>query len=114
MIYALATLLIIAVILFIMSFFMNDKFKELEEQFEQFSISTMQDTYQMKKKIKILEEELLTDLTVSPAARASSSGQTPVLQKIQQLYQQGHTFEEISKETGITAEDVQTIIRNSR
>ncbi|WP_373892821.1 hypothetical protein ACUL41_08940 [Virgibacillus natechei] len=61
MIYAGIAIIIVAVVLFILSFFMNDKFKDLESQVEQLSISTMQDTYQMKKKIKILEEELLPE-----------------------------------------------------
>lgn len=61
MIYAGIAIIIVAVVLFILSFFMNDKFEDLENQVEQLSISTMQDTYQMKKKIKILEEELLPE-----------------------------------------------------
>ncbi|MFC4558818.1 hypothetical protein ACFO3D_11410 [Virgibacillus kekensis] len=61
MIYAIVSIIVIAIILMVLSFFMNDKFKELESQLEQFSISSMQETYQMKKKIKVLEEELLTD-----------------------------------------------------
>lgn len=51
----------VAVVLFILSFFLHDKFADMENQIEQFSITTMQDTYQIKKKIKILEEELLSD-----------------------------------------------------
>lgn len=61
MLYAIIAVLITAVILFILSYFMNDRFEQLENQVEQLSISTMQDTYQIKKKIKVLEEELLTD-----------------------------------------------------
>lgn len=61
MLYTALSIVGIAVVLFILSFFLHDKFADLESQFEQFSISTMQDTYQMKKKIKILEEELLTE-----------------------------------------------------
>lgn len=61
MIYVLVTLIIVAVVLLIASFFMNDKLDDIESQIEQLSISTMQDTYQIKKKIKILEEELLTE-----------------------------------------------------
>lgn len=61
MMFAIITIIVIAVVLLVLSFFMNDKFDELESELEQFSISTMQDNYQMKKKIKILEEELLTD-----------------------------------------------------
>lgn len=61
MIYILLTLILVAVVLLVLSFFMNDKFDEIESQLEQHSISTMQDTYQIKKKIKILEEELLSE-----------------------------------------------------
>ncbi|WP_164216114.1 hypothetical protein [Virgibacillus sp. YIM 98842] len=60
MLYAIIALIAAGVVLFILSFFMNDRIEDLESQLEQFSITTMQDTYQMKKKIKTLEEELLT------------------------------------------------------
>ncbi len=40
---------------------MKDKIEDLENQVEQLSLSTMQDTYQLKKKIKVLEEEILSD-----------------------------------------------------
>ncbi|SER17065.1 hypothetical protein SAMN04487944_101487 [Gracilibacillus ureilyticus] len=56
---AVCSILSVAVILWILSFFMQDRFKQLEDQFEQFSISTLQETYQLKKKVNILEEELL-------------------------------------------------------
>jgi uncharacterized protein YoxC len=61
MIFAIVSILIVAVVLFVLSFFMNDRLEELENQVEQLSITTMQDTYQMKKKVKVLEEELLSD-----------------------------------------------------
>ncbi|APC48249.1 hypothetical protein [Virgibacillus halodenitrificans] len=68
MLYAIISIIGIGLVLFVLSFFMNDKFQELENQLEQFSMSTMQDTYQMKKKIKILEEELLTE-EIHPTSR---------------------------------------------
>src|SRR5690625_6667489 len=61
MVYIFVSVVVIGLILFFVSFFMDDRVQQLEEQLEQFSIATMQDTYQMKKKIKILEEELLTE-----------------------------------------------------
>ncbi|GAB3795503.1 hypothetical protein [Virgibacillus kimchii] len=61
MLYGIIALIAVGAVLFILSFFMNDRIEDLESQLEQFSITTMQDTYQMKKKIKILEEELLTE-----------------------------------------------------
>lgn len=63
MLITIVTILAIGLILFILSYFMNDRIEEVENQLEQFSITTMQDTYQMKKKIKILEEELLPENT---------------------------------------------------
>ncbi|HLR80663.1 MAG TPA: hypothetical protein VK119_08855 [Bacillota bacterium] len=61
MIYVGITIIVIAIALFTLSFFMNDKFEGLESELEHLSISTMQDTYQLKKKIKALEEEVLSD-----------------------------------------------------
>ncbi|WP_121639738.1 hypothetical protein [Virgibacillus sp. Bac330] len=61
MIYAIITIIAIGIVLLAISFFMNDRIEQVESQLEQFSITTMQDTYQMKKKMKILEEELLTE-----------------------------------------------------
>ncbi|API90544.1 MULTISPECIES: hypothetical protein [Virgibacillus] len=61
MIYAIISIIAVGIVLLAISFFMNDRIEQVESQLEQFSITTMQDTYQMKKKIKILEEELLTE-----------------------------------------------------
>ncbi|SES83810.1 hypothetical protein SAMN05216389_102404 [Oceanobacillus limi] len=69
MIFAGITIVVISVALFILSFFLTDKFEKLENELEQLSISTMQETYQLKKKVKILEEELLAeDMSVDIAA----------------------------------------------
>lgn len=61
MLYVIITIIVIAVVLFILSFFMDDKIAQLESEVEQLSITTMQETYQLKKKVKILEEELLPE-----------------------------------------------------
>uniref|UniRef100_UPI001F2B3162 hypothetical protein n=1 Tax=Virgibacillus salexigens TaxID=61016 RepID=UPI001F2B3162 len=61
MIYAIISIIVMGIVLLAISFFMNVRIEEVESQLEQFSITTMQDTYQMKKKIKILEEELHTE-----------------------------------------------------
>ncbi|MFD2046073.1 hypothetical protein ACFSTA_12210 [Ornithinibacillus salinisoli] len=69
MILAGITIIIVAIALFVVSFFLTDKFEKLESELEQLSISTMQETYQLKKKVKILEEELLTeDMSMEVAA----------------------------------------------
>ncbi|WP_404453019.1 hypothetical protein LG329_02545 [Virgibacillus necropolis] len=112
MIYAISTILIVAVILFILSFLMNDKFKDLEDQLEQHSMSTMQDTYQMKKKIKILEEELLTnDLSNDLFQNESESSEAD--RKILQLHEKGYSVQEITELTKLSTYDVQLILRQN-
>lgn len=117
MLYIFVTIIVIGLVLFISTFFMNDKLSNLEEQLEQFSISTMQDTYQLKKKIKILEEELLTDdINEQPATldMSNTAKDKPVLiQKVYQLYQQGFTVEDISEQTNLSTHDIQTILKNN-
>ncbi|GIO27541.1 hypothetical protein [Ornithinibacillus bavariensis] len=61
MIVAGLTIVVIAIALFILSFFVNDRFEKIESDLEQLSISTMQETYQLKKKVNVLEEELLQE-----------------------------------------------------
>ncbi|CEI84149.1 hypothetical protein J18TS1_28970 [Oceanobacillus oncorhynchi subsp. incaldanensis] len=59
MLVAILAVVVIGIVLFILSFFINDRLEEVESQLEQLSITTMQDTYQLKKKVSVLEEELL-------------------------------------------------------
>ena len=111
LIYVGIAIIAIAVILFILSFFMNDRFESLESQIEQLSISTMQDAYQMKKKIKILEEELLTNSTDTQQV-ASRDFQPLLIQKVYELSQQGYSPKDISKNTDLSVHDIQTILKN--
>ncbi|WP_237563616.1 hypothetical protein [Halalkalibacter okhensis] len=52
-------LLSFAILLFILSFFRKDRIEQVEKQLDQMSITYMQEIYQLKKKIRVLEEELL-------------------------------------------------------
>ncbi|WP_226036905.1 hypothetical protein [Aquibacillus saliphilus] len=111
MIYVIITIITIAILLFILSFFLTDRFKQIENQIEQFSISTMQETYQMKKKLKILEEELLTNDLGDLGSFEKTSNQTPLLRKIQHLHNQGLDVQTIAKETSLSEYDVQSVIK---
>lgn len=111
MLYVGISITVIAVVLFILSFFANDKFEELESQIEQLSVSTMQDTYQMKKKIKILEEELLTD-DMGDYTTPSQELKPIMMQKVYELSQQGYSYNDISKATNLSTHDIQAILKN--
>lgn len=59
---AILSLLGVAVFILIFSFFQKDPAKDVEKQLENFSISLMQEILKLKKKINVLEEEImLTD-----------------------------------------------------
>lgn len=115
MVYIIVSIIVIALILLVGSFFMTDKYKDLEDQLEQFSIATMQDTYQMKKKIKVLEEELLTDNISADRFRLNNldNEQPAVIEKVFNLYEQGYPISDIAQLTNLNKFDIQTILKNS-
>lgn len=112
MTYVIITLIVVAIVLLILSFFMNDKFSELESQLEQFSISTMQDTYQIKKKIKILEEELLTE-NLNLDGTSTLESEPRVIKTIHKLHNKGYSVVDIAQRTDISTYDVQTILKSN-
>ncbi|PKR78995.1 hypothetical protein CEY16_04375 [Halalkalibacillus sediminis] len=115
MIYAIITILVIGLILFIASFFMNSRLHDLEDQVEQLSISTLQDRYIIKNKIKVLEEELLTD-TMDLESLASNKGNNSneLVNNVQRMYLQGYEINQIADKTGLSKEDIQTIVQKEK
>ncbi|WP_101844293.1 hypothetical protein [Halobacillus sp. Marseille-P3879] len=115
MIPTLFTLAAVSVVLFIASFFMNDRLKDMEDQVEQLSIQVMQDTYQVKKKLNVLEEELLTGDSprqmIKHTRSASSQGST-LAQTIKSMYQGGYSPERIAKETNMNVHEIKSIVHN--
>lgn len=122
MFYIFVTIIIIGIVLLILSFFFNDKVENIEEQLEQFSIATMQDTYQLKQKIKVLEEELLTNEPIGQPETNENDSLTSLsdelqnkpllIQKIHHLHEQGYSLDDISKETNLNVHDIQTILKH--
>ncbi|UOQ86012.1 hypothetical protein [Gracilibacillus salinarum] len=111
MYFAIGAIIIIAIILWILSFFTQDKFKQLEDQLEQFSISTLQETYQLKKKVSILEEELLINDETVEQTMSYSRNETPVMKKVKELHQQGHHTAFIAEKVQLNEYDVMTMIK---
>ncbi|WP_176142535.1 hypothetical protein [Halobacillus hunanensis] len=112
MIPSIITLASVALILFIVSFFMNDRLRDVEDQVEQLSLQYMQESYQMKKKLNVLEEELLSsDLTEEILKQSYSNKQSPpLIANIQNLHQSGYSTAEIAKKTNLNEYDVHSII----
>lgn len=105
--YTIILLFTLSIALFIMSFFKKDRNKEVDRQIENFSITLMQEIYQLKKKVKVLEEEIL----IGQDERYFTSNKTEYNKdKILNLYEQGHSFEEIAELTGLTTAQIDEIL----
>ncbi|GAA0482443.1 hypothetical protein GCM10008986_04140 [Salinibacillus aidingensis] len=115
MIIALITLGAVSLVLFILSFFTNDKIKDLEDQIEDISITSLQESYRLKNKIKVLEEELLTDSAFTentdiPSPSSDDDDQPAIYQQIKKLYDVGFSIDQIAKSTDLKVHDVRAII----
>ncbi|GLB58203.1 hypothetical protein NCCP133_03360 [Cytobacillus sp. NCCP-133] len=116
--YIVLVLLGFSFALFIFSLFLKDPYKEIREEIDQMSIQHIQEMYQIKKKLKVLEEELLIgeDSLVPPLSFKSSS---PAIEKkdiheiiknqVILLTQQGLTIDQIARQSSLAPEEVNAI-----
>ncbi|MCD7033103.1 hypothetical protein LRR81_02595 [Metabacillus sp. GX 13764] len=114
MVTVLIILLAIAIILLAASFFQRDKVKELEQEFEHLQLSAMQEIYKLKKKMRILEEELLQNDPQFP--RNSSKDETidpQLVKKVMAKYQNGMSFEAIAQSENLSLFEAKTIVKNN-
>ena len=110
------TLFILSLLLFLLSFFLKDPYKQLEEEIDQLSMQQLQEMYQIKKKLKILEEELLVnDVDLSPPLSQFSSPNKKEIHEIIKnqvwsLAKQGTPLEQIAKQSSLPIKEVQAIL----
>ncbi|MDQ0351024.1 3-oxoacyl-[acyl-carrier-protein] synthase III [Alkalibacillus filiformis] len=118
MVYALGTLLVIGLVLLIISFFMNSRFKEIETELEQLSMDHIQNQYVMNNKLKVLEEELLTG-TINLGEYSSQHSKNDdlfkqkeptVVKRVVGLFEDGYSFKEIEEQTGLSQDDIKVIV----
>jgi len=110
------SLFFISLLLFLLSFFLKDPYKQLEEEIDQLSMQQLQEIYQIKKKLKVFEEELLvSEVELSPPlSKFSSSDKKAVHEIIKNqvwsLAGQGTPIEKIAKQSSLTTDEVQAIL----
>ncbi|EDL64432.1 hypothetical protein [Bacillus sp. SG-1] len=110
------SLLSLSALLFILSFFQRDRYKNLEKEVEELSMNFLQENYTLKKRVKILEEELLMDegpiFQAPPAARPKKKVHEIVKNQVLALHAQGMNLEQIARQSALPITDVQDIIRD--
>jgi hypothetical protein len=114
----------LAIVLLIVSFFKKDKVAQLEEELEQVTLNYMQDIYQLKKKVRIIEEEfLIQDEPIHPVKNkikqpVSSNEMEPIHKilksQVLSLYSQGLSLDQIAKQSSLTKEQTLSVIEQNR
>ncbi|ASS91916.1 MAG: hypothetical protein C6W58_07040 [Bacillaceae bacterium] len=115
---------IVIIILFLVSiallgiaYTQRDDIKELEQEVEHLSVSAMQEIYKMKKKMRVLEEELLQGTNTKPVSQDTQSVihfDYYTKNKILSKYQQGMSIAEIAKSENATTDEVKLIIEQNK
>lgn len=109
-------LLLIATILFILSFFQRDRVTLLEKELEDLSITILQEQYQMNKRLKVLEEELLVDKDLLNHMQNKSSTNTQkgipeiLVNQVLALHAQGLSIDQIATQSARSISEVKSII----
>lgn len=105
-------LLVLSCLLFILSIFKKDRNKEVEDQIENFSITLMQEIYQLKKKIKVLEEEILVGQDEIYFSNNTTLDRSQLRDHILGLYEEGYSVEDIAELKKLSQEDVEEILND--
>lgn len=98
-------LLSAAITLYIISLFQKSSVANLEKQFETHSIQMMQEIYQLKKKIKNLEEEYIIPIDENQQVRLDRDD-------VLSMYEEGHSVEDIAYMTSRDPDEIEEILSN--
>lgn len=104
------------IVFFLLSFFVKDRSRLLEKEVEDLSLQFLQETYQLKKKIKVLEEELLIGPPVTSLQKTAAAGETAasvneiLKNQVISLYYQGVKLEDIARQSSLSLSQVRQIL----
>lgn len=110
-------LLGVSILLIVLSFFQKDPLQELKDEIDQFTIQQVQDLYQIKKKMKVLEEELLVNEVELPKPVYNSEKKEIhdiIKNQVIALSQQGKAIDQIASQSSLSMEDVYSILREAK
>ncbi|UCZ54548.1 hypothetical protein LGQ02_07265 [Bacillus shivajii] len=102
----------VSILLFVLSFFRKDPAKETEKQLENFSIQFMQELYQVKKKVQVLEEEYMIPSSPNSIEQSLSNPTRKELSRdeVLSMYEDGLTVKEIANYTEKSEEEIEDLL----
>ncbi|HWO77641.1 MAG TPA: helix-turn-helix domain-containing protein [Bacillus sp. (in: firmicutes)] len=99
-----------SVLIFIVSMFMPNRIKQMETELEELSYQVIQDSYQFKKRLKVLEEELLVDHSTSPLSADTVKPNEIIVNQVLSLHKQGIPIKQIASQSALSQDEVEKII----
>jgi len=112
-------LIIIGIISIIASFFLKDTSKRLEKEVEELSIQLYQETNTLKRRVKILEEELMLGSSFQMKEKNTQTDMKqgkPVpqilVQQVIELNKQGYPIDEIRKLSTLSKDQILHILKH--
>lgn len=101
-----------SLLLFLLSIFRKDPYKELKDEVDQLTMQQVQEIYQLKQRLKILEEELLvSDDHFTRVPKDTREIHEIIKSQVLALAQQGKSIEQIASQSSLTKEDVYSILQ---
>ncbi|MGM0751469.1 MAG: hypothetical protein ACQET6_06020 [Bacillota bacterium] len=101
-----------SILLLVISFFIRDRYRDIEKDIDDLSMNVLQEHYQLKKRIRVLEEELMVDgdAPLKRTAPARKPIHEVVKNQVIALHQQGIPVEQIAKQSALSNTEVQRLI----
>lgn len=109
-------LVIIGLITVVISFFVGGSARTYSDELEKVSISLHQETNSLKKRLKVVEEELMISIGTTRKGNHSQRQAKPVheiiVNQILSLQAQGFSTEDIAKRASLTTAEVTAVLRS--
>jgi len=105
--------MVIGISLIVLSFFIKNPTKRIEKELEGLSLDYYQDANQFKRRLKIIEEELMIDpniISTKPTKSQTKPIHEILVSQVLTLHQQGFNMKEISKRSALTVDQVKSVI----
>ncbi|WP_258535613.1 hypothetical protein [Bacillus sp. 03113] len=116
--FVIISLLGFSIIILILSFFLKDPHKQLQEELDQMSLQHLQELSQIKKRLRLLEEEIL--MSVDHFQLPSLDGlekkevNSIIQSQVISLARQGIPIDMIAKQSSLSLKDVQSILQANK
>lgn len=115
MLITIISLFSLSALLFVISLFYKGRdVNKVEKEIEQLSLDYIQEMYQIKKRLRVLEEEIMHEDTLTESSFLSTS--LPIHEVIQNqvvhLSKQGLSIDQIAKQSALPINEVIQILEN--